>query len=243
MNVNADELIKFAKTLEDTPITTLSGSSTFTVAVTEKGMNYTPSSTGKPRKQTYSYIKRICDQFSRTQSFRRGDYSFTAHAAYILALIDRYVKTEVEGEEFDISEVDLGAAVPYGEMDSNIVGLAKAINAIPGLYTVGSCGGHRNNTPNQLPWGQWEVILQLELSEDNSPLVEAWHNLEALAYAISKCFDSGTGDVYIKVWSAAPDLNGYGESISFTMKGKDVSPDELMNFLIRFFELNPDQLT
>lgn len=238
MKIHADDLIKFARTLEETAISTLSGSSTFTVTVTDKGMNYTPSSTGRPRKQAYNYIKRVCDQFSETQSYRRSDYSFTAHASYVLALIDRYVNNSAD-EEFEIPDFAGSSEVPYDEMDSNIVSLAKAINAIPGIYSVSSCGGHHDNTPHQLPWGRWEVMFQLDLTDEDSPTSEAWLSLEALAYSISKCFRRGDGELSIGAWSPAPDLNGFGESITFTLKGKDVDPDVLAKFLISFLDVEP----
>jgi hypothetical protein len=91
MRVTADDLIVFARTLEGQLITTMSRKATFRVEVTDKGMEYIPTSSGKPRKQTYSYIKRICDHFSDTQSFRKSDYGFTAHASYALALIEKYI--------------------------------------------------------------------------------------------------------------------------------------------------------
>jgi hypothetical protein len=63
----------------------------FTVCVTEKGMEYTPLSTGKVRPQSYKRIKRVCDQFSLTNSFERQEYSFTVHGSYVLAIIGKYV--------------------------------------------------------------------------------------------------------------------------------------------------------
>jgi len=102
MIVDPDDLIEFARTIEGELLTTLSGSSTFTVAVTEKkGIDYTPDSTGKPRHQTYNYTKRVCEQFSETQSLRRSEYGFTAHGSYVLALIDLYIKTFEEQKSSD----------------------------------------------------------------------------------------------------------------------------------------------
>lgn len=31
---------------------------------------------------------------------------------------------------------------PYDEMDEPVVRLCKALNALPGIRTIGSCGGH-----------------------------------------------------------------------------------------------------
>ncbi len=218
MKVNADDIIKFAGSLKGKAIPTLSGTNAFTVDVTDKGLIYTPLSTEKPRIQSYPYIKRICDCFSETGSLRHKDYSFTAHATYALALIDRYVKE----------------ASVYDDMDPNIVSLVKAINEFPGIYTVSSCGGHRNNKPYQLPAGSWEVMFMLEAARVYSPSVDAWLSLEALAYAFSKCFNASPGEIRLSVYSPSPALNGPGESITFVLEGKDVDPEKVAAWLSEF---------
>ena len=91
MQVDADKLIAFTKTLEGQVLETRKRKCQFTVRVTEKGMEYTPLSTGTVRKQSYKWIKRICDQFSLTNSFERQEYNFTVHGSYVLALIGKYV--------------------------------------------------------------------------------------------------------------------------------------------------------
>lgn len=214
MRVTAEELIGFARTIEGTLITTSSGSSTFGVKVTDKGMEYTPTSTGKTRKQTYDYIKRICDQYSETQSLRKSEYGFTAHATYALALINRYIALALD---------------PLNDMDANIVSLVQALNAWPGIQTVSSCGGHKDNKDYQLPMGEWQVMFQLEPARVYSPSVQAWLSLEALAYGFSKRFESDK--VCLTVFSTDPFLNGSGESIYFNLKGKDIEPDAAAKFL------------
>jgi len=124
--------------------------------------------------------------------------------------------------------------VPYSEMDANIVALAKAINAIDGLYTVSSCGGHKNNKEYQLPADRWEVTFRLEPARQNSPSVRAWLALEFLVYTFCKCYYSDKGDVRITTFSPSPYLNGPGSSISFTMEGKGVNPDDVAKWLAEF---------
>lgn len=92
MQVDADKLIEFAKTLEGQILETRKRKCQFTVRVTPKGMEYTPLSTDKARPQSYKWIKRVCEQFSLTNSFQRQEYSFTVHGSYVLALIEKYVK-------------------------------------------------------------------------------------------------------------------------------------------------------
>jgi len=122
----------------------------------------------------------------------------------------------------------------YDEMDSNIVSLVKALNAFDGIYTISSCGGHRNNKSYQLPRGRWDIFFRLKPARVNSPSVQAWLTLELLAYAFSKCFDTGKGNISLTVSSPSPFLNGPGECISFILKGKDVDPDVLANWLVEF---------
>jgi hypothetical protein len=98
MKVDADELIAYARTLEGQILSTRTGKATFTVEVTDVGMDYTPTSSGKTRHQYYKVIKQICEKFSETQSFSGRDYkSFTANASYVLALIDKYLNRTREG--------------------------------------------------------------------------------------------------------------------------------------------------
>lgn len=124
--------------------------------------------------------------------------------------------------------------IPYSEMDANIVALAKAINAFDGIYTTSSCGGHSKNKKYQLPDNRWEVTFQLEPARQNSPSVRAWLALEFLVYAFCKCFSSDAGDVRITTFSPSPYLNGHGQSISFTLEGKDVNPDDVAEWLLAF---------
>ena len=44
--------------------------------------------------------------------------------------------------------------VPYDELDENIVNLVRAVNSFPGIFTVGSCGGH----PNPEPIKMWKGV-------------------------------------------------------------------------------------
>jgi hypothetical protein len=119
-------------------------------------------------------------------------------------------------------------------MDPNIVALAKTISSFDGLYTISSCGGHADNKHYQLPADEWEVSFQLEPARQNSPSVRAWLALEFLVYAFCKCFGSDEGDVKITTFSPSPYLNGPGQSISFSLEGKGVNPDEVAKWLRGF---------
>jgi len=124
--------------------------------------------------------------------------------------------------------------IPYGEMDANIVGLAKVLNSFDGIYTTSSCGGHQNNTPYQLPFGSWEVTFKLRPARQNSPSLDAWLSLEYLVFLFSKCYNPDKGSVIITPFSPDPYLNHPGNSISFTLNGKDTDPDKVAGWLLLF---------
>ncbi len=111
--------------------------------------------------------------------------------------------------------------IPYAEIDSNVVELIKALNAFPDIVTTSSCGGHRNSKPYQKPEGEWEIFLSL-VTVEGKPTDDAWTSIELLAFAFTKVF-GGTG---LRVVSADPFLNGFGDSISYVAEGK-TSPDSI----------------
>lgn len=113
----------------------------------------------------------------------------------------------------------------YDDLDKNIASLVRALNDWPGIKTVSSCGGHLNNKPHQLPWGQWEVMFELEPARLNSPSVKAWLSLETLAYGFTKRF--GLGKIRLAVLSL-------GEEVIFMLEGSDINPDVVVEFLNRF---------
>lgn len=123
--------------------------------------------------------------------------------------------------------------VPYDQMDSNVVELAKALNAFDGIYTVGSCGGHPNNENYQNPEGSWSVLFQLQPARQYSPSVSAWLALEFLVYAFNNCFNRSGLDVRITTFSAPPYLNHPGNTILFTAEGKGVRADDIAKYLLR----------
>lgn len=50
--------------------------------------------------------------------------------------------------------------IPYDEIDLTIIPLVRALNDLPGIRTIESCGGHENpNVPWQKPLGSWYVTF------------------------------------------------------------------------------------
>jgi hypothetical protein len=94
VHVSPEELVRFAKTLEGKPLTTEAQRKVFTVRIVDDGIEYTPESSGASRTQSRKVLSRICDEFSRTNSFKPGDYQrVTFNASYTLAVIAKYVQS------------------------------------------------------------------------------------------------------------------------------------------------------
>ena len=65
------------------------------------------------------------------------------------------------------------------KIDTNVLTLVKAINAIPGISTFSSCGGHDNPRPNQAPAGTFTVSID---ADRNSA---GWRGLTVLSRAVA----------------------------------------------------------
>lgn len=93
--LTADDLLRFATTLEGEPLTTLERRARFTVHVVPAGLEITPASSGKTRLVSREIVQRVCDEFERSRSERPGHYQeITFDASYLLAIIDRYRRAE-----------------------------------------------------------------------------------------------------------------------------------------------------
>ena len=52
------------------------------------------------------------------------------------------------------------------ELDANIRDLVHVLNQIPGVITIGSCGGHAHPTGGQWRAGAWYVKFALDMTTD-----------------------------------------------------------------------------
>jgi hypothetical protein len=60
----------------------------FTVRVNEKGLEYTPESSGKPRTQSWQSIERVLDRYNETHSLELRQYhDITRHSSYLITLL------------------------------------------------------------------------------------------------------------------------------------------------------------
>jgi hypothetical protein len=91
-HIDTDEVIRFARELEGHELRTLAHGRPFRIHVTEKGLVYIPGSTCRPRRHHHKWLKRVCEEFSRTNSFTAKHYHhLSKNASYALAVIQRYL--------------------------------------------------------------------------------------------------------------------------------------------------------
>jgi len=125
-------------------------------------------------------------------------------------------------------------APPYDEMDPPVVTLCRVINdSLPGLATIGSCGGHEGGLRD--PDG-WYVLVEVQLADDRRPTLEAWVSLEFLSWALR---DIPT--VWFEPTARPPYLNFPGKMLRFVIegqrtKGEKSEPDDIAAFIQEVFD-------
>lgn len=91
--VSANDIIHFVRSIEGHELKTAAQNKAFTVRLTGDGVEYTPLSTGKPRGHQHKWLARVCDEFSRTNSFKPVDYQhLSVNASYALVVIAKYLQ-------------------------------------------------------------------------------------------------------------------------------------------------------
>jgi hypothetical protein len=106
---------------------------------------------------------------------------------------------------------DLATGIPYDEIDPGIRALVRALNAFPGIETIGSCGGHDNPRGDQAGPGLWWVLLTIDRTPDS------WLSLEFLAWAVTRALGSD-GGVTLEADAAPPYLNDPGKLLRFVLQ-------------------------
>lgn len=121
---------------------------------------------------------------------------------------------------------------PYDELDPPVVGLCRAVNALPGLWTVSSCGGHDggglDDEGRSLPAGMnpahiWMMHFIIDLS-GLRPTRDAWLSLEFVAWVLTDLVQSHAVD--FSAASLPPFLNQPGYGLVFAMIGSRLPRDE-----------------
>lgn len=114
-------------------------------------------------------------------------------------------------------------SIPYHALDSNIAQLVRALNAFPGITTIGSCGGHENPSEIQRPLGEWFVTFHAAHTKGG------WRSLELIAGAI-------TLDPWRTSLTVHTSQPGYatGRALFFSLQGREFAdPDRIAAYLNR----------
>lgn len=120
----------------------------------------------------------------------------------------------------DIKEIQ--SKIPYMELDENIIGIVKLLNSFDDIYTVGSCGGHKDNKSFQCPEGEWSVIFKVNQSKSG------WISLEFLVWIINNSLRHDNYHLEIVPCAPPPFVNGeLGSCIYFVLEGRNISPSQL----------------
>jgi hypothetical protein len=90
--LTADELLRYASTLEGQRLTTAGGRATFTARVLPRGLEVTPDSSGTPRTVTREIIALVIDQYEQSRNLAPGPYhAITFDSSYLLGIIAHYL--------------------------------------------------------------------------------------------------------------------------------------------------------
>lgn len=102
----------------------------------------------------------------------------------------------------------------YEGLDENIVGLVKVLNSFQDIYTIGSCGGHKNPKSYQLPNGSWKILFKIEPTARLT-------DLEFITWSINHMARWKEYGVWLDLHSPPPYLNEIGNSVYFSLNGED----------------------
>ncbi len=125
----------------------------------------------------------------------------------------------------------------YDELDPPIVALCRAINALPGLRTMWSCGGHAEPlTAESLPADEWSVTLRVQLGNDHRPTLEGWLSFEWFTWFVHDLRRARA--VALEVDAMPPWLNDPAEMVTLTLWGRrgddgGLEPDEVAGDITR----------
>jgi 5-methylcytosine-specific restriction enzyme A len=129
--INVSDFISFVKSKQGQVFETLTRKRKFTVAVTEKGMEFTPTATMKRRSHELQAINRVVERFCRTRSYTTTNYTdITYNSSYTLALIGLYLSQNEDTQSGDaisrvISNSDTWTDIEYEECVKAYLGMLE----------------------------------------------------------------------------------------------------------------------
>jgi 5-methylcytosine-specific restriction endonuclease McrA len=99
--VKVNDFISFVKAKQGEVITTRKRNKGFTVEVTDKGFEFTPTATNKRRPHEFQAVKRVVERFNKTRSYTTSDYTdITYNSSYTLTLIGLYLDLSPIGIDY-----------------------------------------------------------------------------------------------------------------------------------------------
>jgi hypothetical protein len=148
----------------------------------------------------------------------------------------RVVMSMSEDDDYCLYPEALPSPADYEEMDVPVRKLVAALNELPSVRTISSCGGHETPVSlDSLPPEGWYVTIVLEPTvfdaDVHVPSPQAWLDLEFLAYLVNSP-PLRDRDVDIVAYAKPPHLNFPGRMLTFNVQGwregeSGVEPDEV----------------
>ena len=90
--VTLDALKTFGAGLDGKTLVTRFRKRRFSLSVSDRGFEYTPEHSGKPRPHEWKWIERILKRYNQTRSLHPADYKgITVNASYLLTIIRAYL--------------------------------------------------------------------------------------------------------------------------------------------------------
>lgn len=116
IQISPEELVEFVRVKGSFRLKTGKQKKPFTVRLNRNELEFMPHSTQKARAHEMRFLRRVCERFSKTNSYRPSDYGeLTVNASYTLALIKAYrIDLPTEGTY----EEQLAEKIKKSEKDS-----------------------------------------------------------------------------------------------------------------------------
>jgi hypothetical protein len=90
--VTLDALKTFGEGLDGKTLVTRFRKRRFSLSVSDRGFEYSPEHSGKPRMQECKWIERILERYNEKPSLHPADYKdLTVNASYVLTIIRAYL--------------------------------------------------------------------------------------------------------------------------------------------------------
>jgi hypothetical protein len=91
-DVTLDDLKTFGAGLHGKTLVTRFRKRRFSLSVSDRGFEYTPEHSGRPRMQEWKWIERILKRYNDERSLHPADYKdLTVNASYVLTIIRAYL--------------------------------------------------------------------------------------------------------------------------------------------------------